>query len=61
MRVKKVNPQIKELAETLESMGLEITAEQVQQGLTEIYPEGAKGVDQGWVVRELYRHLKQMK
>ena len=42
-------------------MGLEITAEQVQQGLTETYPEGAEGVDQGVVIRELYRHLKQLK
>ena len=61
MRTKKVDPQIKELAETLGSMGLEITAEQVPQGLTETYPEGVEGVDQGVVIRELYRHLKQLK
>ena len=61
MRIRKVDPQIKELTETLGSMGLEITAEQVQQGLTETYPEGVEGVDQGVVIRELYRHLKQLK
>ena len=61
MRVKKVNPQIKELTETLGSMGLEITVEQVQQSLPELYPDGTEGQDQGLVVRELYRYLKQMK
>jgi hypothetical protein len=60
-RVKKVDPQIKELTETLESMGLEITVEQVQQSLPELYPDGTEGVDQGVLIRELYRHLKQLK
>ena len=61
MRVKKVDPQIKELTETLESMGLAVTVEQVQKSLSELYPDGTEGVDQGLVVRELYRHLKQLK
>ena len=61
MRTKKTDPQIKELTETLGSMGLEITVEQVKQGLTETYPEGAEGQDQGVVTRELYRYLKQVK
>ena len=61
MRTKKIDPQIKELSETLGSMGLDTTVGQVQQGLTETYPEGAEGVDQGVVIRELYRYLKQMK
>ena len=61
MRTKKIDSQTKELTETLGSMGLEITAEQVQQGLTETYPDGTEGQDQGLVVRELYRHLKQVK
>ena len=60
-RTKKVDPQIKELTETLESMGLETTAEQVKQSLPELYPEGAEKVDQGVVIRELFRHLKQLK
>ena len=59
-RTKKVDPQIKELAETLESMGLETTVEQVQQGLPELYPDGTEEVEQGVIIRELYRHLKQM-
>ena len=60
-RIKKIDPQIKELTETLGSMGLETTVEQVQQSLPELYPDGTEGQDQGLVVRELYRHLKQMK
>lgn len=60
-RVKKVDPQMKELTETLNSMGLEVTTEQIQQGLTELYPEGTEGQNPGLVVRELYRHLKQLK
>jgi hypothetical protein len=60
-RTKKVDPQIKELTETLNSMGLEITVEQVKQSLPELYPDGTDGVDQGVIIRELFRHLKQMK
>jgi hypothetical protein len=60
-RVKKVDPQIKELTETLGSMGLEITVEQVQQSLPELYPDGTEEVEQGLIIRELFRHLKQMK
>jgi hypothetical protein len=58
-RKKKVDPQTKELTETLESMGLDVTVEQVQQGLTEIYPDGTNDVEQGVVIRELFRELKQ--
>jgi len=59
LRKKKVDPVITELVETLESMGLDTTVEQVQQGLKEIYPDGiGDQQDQGLVVRELYRHLK---
>jgi hypothetical protein len=59
-RVKKVDPLIKELTETLESMGLETTVEQVQTSLPELYPDGTEGVEQGVIIRELYRHLKQL-
>ena len=55
---KKVDPVVRELAETLESMGLETTIEQVKQGLTEIYPDGTEGIDQGVVIRELFRYFK---
>ena len=61
MRTKKIDSQTKELTETLGSMGLETTVEQVQQSLPELYPDGTEGQDQGLVVRELFRHLKQLK
>jgi len=55
----KVDPVVQELTETLEGMGLETTPELVKQGLAEIYPDGTKTVEQGVVIRELYRYLKQ--
>ncbi len=56
---KKIDPQVKELADTLTTMGLDITVKQVQQGLSEIYPDGTNGEEQGVVIRELFRYLKQ--
>ena len=58
IKKKKVDPLIKELVETLESMGLETTVEQVQQGLIELYPDGTDAVEQGVVIRELFRQLR---
>ncbi len=58
-RKKKIDPQVKELADTLQTMGLDTTAKQVQQGLSEIYPDGTNGEEQGIVIRELFRYLKQ--
>jgi hypothetical protein len=55
---KKVDPMIKELAEILNSMGLETTTNRVKQGLAEIYPDGIGSVDQGVVIRELFRSIK---
>jgi hypothetical protein len=54
----KVDPMIKELAEILNSMGLETTANRVKQGLVELYPDGIGAVDQGVVIRELFRYFK---
>jgi hypothetical protein len=59
LRKKKISPVVKELTETLESMGLDVTVEQVKQGLSEIYPDGTNDVEQGVVIRELFRQLKQ--
>ena len=55
---RKVDPAIKELAETLQSMGLGVTVEQVKQGLAEIYPDGTGEIEQGVVIRELFRYFK---
>ena len=56
---KKIDPVVKELTETLQEMGLDTTVGQVQQGLTEIYPDGIDDQEQGVVIRELFRYLKQ--
>ena len=56
---KKVSPVVKELTETLEGMGLDVTVEQVQQGLIELYPDGIENLEQGLIIRELFRHFKQ--
>ena len=59
IRKKKIDPALKEIVETLLTMGLETTAKQVQQGLIEIYPDGFEDMDQGVVIRELFRYLKE--
>jgi hypothetical protein len=51
----------KEFVETLNSMGLDCPDKEVSIALSELYPEGTEGQDQGVVIRELYRHLKQLK
>ncbi len=56
---KKIDPAVKEYVETLESMGLETTAKDVQTALKEIYPEGTNGEDTGLIIRELFRYLKK--
>ncbi len=55
---KQVDPVITELTETLTTMGLDITVKQVQQGLSEIYPDGTNGEEQGVIIRELFRYFK---
>ena len=55
---KKVDPQVKELTETLESMGLETTHQEVEKALSDLFPDSSKQ-DQGIIIRELYRHFKQ--
>lgn len=60
VRQKKVDPQVRELTDTLESMGLETTSLEVQEALSELFPDSAEQ-DQGLIIRELYRHLKQKK
>ena len=54
-----VDPVIKELVETLESMGLGTTVEQVKQAISEIYPDGTADVEQGVLIRELFRYFKK--
>ena len=58
LKKKKTDPVIKEITETLQEMGLDITVKQVEQGLSEIYPDGVGSQEQGVVIRELFRLLK---
>ena len=58
IRKKKTDPALKEIVETLLTMGLEVTVKQVQQGLSELYPDGIENLEQGLVIRELFRHFK---
>ena len=61
LRKKKVDPVAKELAEVLESMGLETAFNEVQEALSVLYPDGTEGIDQGVIIRDLFRYLKQKK
>jgi hypothetical protein len=54
----KTNPIYKELAETLNNMGLNVSGGQISAALTEIYPNGIDNTDQGVVIRDLFRKLK---
>ena len=55
---KKTFSQCDDISDTLKQMGLDTTVEQVQQGLIEIYPDGIDSLEQGIVIRELFRYLK---
>ena len=60
---KKIAPKIDqktvELVDTLSHMGLEVDANQVSDALKTIHPEGHSTIDDGLLIRELYRLLKQ--
>jgi effector-binding domain-containing protein len=55
---KKSNSQYAELIETLKQMGLQVTNDQIEQAVQELYPQGLDKEDMGIVVRELFRFLK---
>lgn len=48
-----------ELADTLTHMGLEVDAAQVSDALKLVYPDGHSKIDDGLLIRELFRFLKQ--
>ena len=58
LKKKKADPVVKEFAEILESMGLETAFNEVQKALSVLYPDGTGEVEQGVIIRELYRHFK---
>lgn len=48
-----------EIMETLKQMGLEVKAEQVLEALKSMYPEGCDNIEEGILIRNLFRLLKQ--
>ena len=48
-----------ELMETLNQMGLEVKADQVSEALKSMYPEGYENIEEGLMIRNLFRLLKQ--
>ena len=57
-KTNKTNSIYQEFAETLESMGLDCSEKDVSAALSELYSDGTEGIDQGLIIRELYRFLK---
>jgi predicted DNA-binding transcriptional regulator AlpA len=50
-----------ELVEALRSLGLAATGQDVQSALSDVYPTGTTGIDQGEVIRRLFLHLRGRK
>ena len=44
--------------ETLKQMGLEVKADQVSEVLQSAYPEGYESIEEGLLIRNLFRLLK---
>lgn len=59
-RDKSINSKHKDYASTLEQMGLAVTVEQVSKVMSELYPEGVSGIDEGVIIRELFRRFKEI-
>ena len=57
-RRQKQDTRCQELLEILIGMGLQCSAKEVNEAISELYPEGLKEQDQGVVIRDLFRYLK---
>ncbi len=55
---KKIDPLYQEYMETLNGMGLKCSIKEVSKCLSELYPQGIEGLDNGVIIRELFRFLK---
>jgi hypothetical protein len=55
----KVTAELVELIDSLSSLGLMATAEQVEAALKECYPKGVADTDKGEVIRTLFLFLKR--
>ena len=52
------NPLYEELADALNSMGLNCSVRQVSDAIQQTYPDGIEELDQGAVLKDLFRFLK---
>ena len=57
---KSVNSEHKGFVSTLSQMGLDVTVKKVSKVIQDIYPDGTDNIDDGVVIRELFRKLKEM-
>lgn len=55
---KSINPIYKDFAESLNAMGLSCSPKEVQDAMENLYPNGIEDLEEGLVIREIYRHLK---
>ena len=54
------NDRALEFAETLNQMGLATTAEGIRTAINKLFPDGSDSIEDGVVIRELFRHLKEV-
>ena len=52
------NDTFSEIAETLNRMGLSLTADKVSEAVENLYPDGVEGKDHGVLIRDLFRFFK---
>jgi hypothetical protein len=47
-----------EFAQTLNDMGLSCSPKEVESAIAQLYPDGYESIDEGIVIRELFRFIK---
>ena len=55
----KVDKKLADLADALKKTGIEISHTQLQQAIQTLYPNGLSQIDEGVVIRDLFKYFKQ--
>ena len=55
----KVDKKLTDLADALKKTGIEISHTQLQQAIQTLYPNGLSQIDEGVVIRDLFKYFKQ--
>ena len=55
----KVKAKHADLIDAIKSLGLSVTADQVEAAVTELFPKGTDRVNHGEVIRSVFVHLKK--